>query len=352
MHAPGVGAALRVGGRRSPTLILIFVAMNALVLLNACLHDPGVGYDATSHLHYVAALASGHLVTPEQSSEYYSPPVPYAVPALVMRVSGVDVWWAAKMGQMLNVLLSIGTALFVLRICDLIEPGARALKPGALGFLAILPVYYKTFSFVRGEPYVTFFATAAAFYAIRTFVHQIGSRRDAIALGVALGCAELSRQWGILLVPSIIAMAALTGIRRPAARRQIAIALTVTVTIGFLLSSWFYFSLHRRYGSMTAYVRMPMPSFRLSNQPRSFYVGLGLPQLFEHPVRDAFPNQFLPIFYSELWGDYWGYFVVFGRDTRNAVGWPATRSRMRLRNPRHLIGSRPTEVRWRHTSDV
>jgi hypothetical protein len=112
-------------------------------------------------------------------------------------------------------------------------------------------------------------------------------------------------------------MAVLTGIRATTARRRIAIALSVSLTIGFLLSGWFYLSLHHRYGSVTATNRPSMPSFRVSNQPRSFYVDLGWPHLFEAPVRDAFPNRLLPIFYSEVWGDYWGYFLVFGRDTRS-----------------------------------
>jgi hypothetical protein len=31
--------------------------------------------------------------------------------------------------------------------------------------------------------------------------------------------------------------------------------------------------------------------------------------LFRTPTRPTFDNQFFPIFYSEIWGDYWGYFT-------------------------------------------
>jgi len=40
------------------------------------------------------------------------------------------------------------------------------------------------------------------------------------------------------------------------------------------------------------------------------YGGFGRGKLFSEPIRDAFPNEFLPIFYSTLWGDYWEYFLV------------------------------------------
>src|SRR5262249_45647815 len=38
--------------------------------------------------------------------------------------------------------------------------------------------------------------------------------------------------------------------------------------------------------------------------------------LFTQPVREAFPNQVVPILYSEFWGDYWCYFLVYERDAR------------------------------------
>ena len=37
--------------------------------------------------------------------------------------------------------------------------------------------------------------------------------------------------------------------------------------------------------------------------------------MFSKPIRPNFPNEFFPIIYSDLWGDYWGYFSF----TRDAV---------------------------------
>ncbi len=77
----------------------------------------------------------------------------------------------------------------------------------------------------------------------------------------------------------------------------------------------------KRYGTITAFNRQPAQTFALSNQPAEFYFGLGAGEsgagkLFTDPVRSAFPNQLLPVFYSEVWGDYWQYFVVSGFDSR------------------------------------
>ena len=35
--------------------------------------------------------------------------------------------------------------------------------------------------------------------------------------------------------------------------------------------------------------------------------------MFTKPIRPYFSNQFLPILYSDLWGDYWGYFSFTSR---------------------------------------
>jgi hypothetical protein len=59
-------------------------------------------------------------------------------------------------------------------------------------------------------------------------------------------------------------------------------------------------------------------SFSFSNQPLQFYIGLSPDLLFSKPVRPNFPNQLLPIFYSETWGDYWNYFTVYAIDTRES----------------------------------
>jgi hypothetical protein len=57
--------------------------------------------------------------------------------------------------------------------------------------------------------------------------------------------------------------------------------------------------------------------FSLKNKPASFYIGTGNHRLFSDPVRDSFDNQLIPILYTETWGDYWVFFLVYGRDVRS-----------------------------------
>jgi hypothetical protein len=71
----------------------------------------------------------------------------------------------------------------------------------------------------------------------------------------------------------------------------------------------------QRYGSLTAWDRRASP-LSLTAFPPEFYLGTGSGKLFSDPIRPSFSNQFPAIFYSDIWGDYSAYFLVYARDTR------------------------------------
>ena len=99
-------------GRLDGWLLFVFVIVNGLVLFNAVLHDPTIQYDGEDHLAYISALAQLRLPTPQDSREFFSPPLPYFLPA-VASTTGLSLWWAAKFGQaeMVRFLLSRGAQL-------------------------------------------------------------------------------------------------------------------------------------------------------------------------------------------------------------------------------------------------
>jgi hypothetical protein len=120
----------------------------------------------------------------------------------------------------------------------------------------------------------------------------------------------LSRQWGFMLVPALAGLWALVWAFEKNNRRQLTKSLIACAVAAFLVCGWFYFSLYARYGTFLAFNRAPM-AFSFANQPMSFYRNTGLKgfMLFKSPIRGTFNNQLLPIFYSDIWGDYWGHFV-------------------------------------------
>lgn len=296
-------------------VVFAFLLINGLVFVNASLHDPRIGYDAGDHLRYIRTLSHWRLVTPEDSREYFSPPLPYALPALLISLTRMKEIWAAKLAQYLNFCLSVGLTWYLMKTCQLMS-AKPSLKLGALIFLGIFPVYYKTFAFVRGESFVVFFAVVMMYYVLLMSVKERFTVTAATILGGAMGLCALSRQWGILLFPPVFLLLVLQWIRLPRCRSAITKTFCLCVVLIFAISGWFYIFLHVKYKTSTAFNRKPAPHFSLRNQPVEFYAGISPGLLFSNPIRPNFPNQFFPIFYSELWGDYWGYFSFYGKDTR------------------------------------
>lgn len=306
-------AAFKTNGKIDIGLLIAFALIQALVFSNAWRHDPRVGYDGFAHSSYIEALARGHLVSPKESYEFFSPPLPYALPALLIAATHTQVFNAAKLAQFIQVVVSAGLFLFLIGICRLIDKRSYVAL-GAVVFLGILPVYYKTFAFVRGEPSETFFAVAASYFFLRMFLRREYGWTAIARTGIAIGCGLLSRQWIVLLLPAFGIFAALNWILQRQHRRAIAKAVIISFAMAGLISSWFYIGLKVRFGAATAFNAHAKP-FWLEKESPSIYFGLSA-QVFTSPVRPYLNREPLGTFYSEIWGDYLCHFLVWVRDTR------------------------------------
>lgn len=310
---PGFTDIFQHNGRIDRVLVAIFILVNLLVLVNALLHDPRVGYDSVDHLINIQALADGHLPTRDESREFFSPPLPYFIPAMLLATDDFTIEASAKAGQLINFFLSIGLTFTILLLCQLIIPSDRHLKIFALVLTGILPVYYKSFAMVSGEPYLAFLTVFALYFSLHAFSNT-PRMTDALILGIILGLAILSRQWGFFLFLAIGLLALFRVLRDPNRLASHARQLVTATGVAFIVGGWFYIHLITSYGTVTAFNRQPAEGFSLTNQPRSFYLGTGSGRLFSDPVRPSYPNQFLPIFYSEMWGDYWAHFTIYGQN--------------------------------------
>ncbi|MCC7145704.1 MAG: hypothetical protein IT443_04595 [Phycisphaeraceae bacterium] len=328
------------GRRCSWRLVALFALINSLVLFNAIWHDPSISYDASAHLSNALALSEGRMPTSRDGVEFFSPPLPYLPAAMAMAVGR---WMGAapkeaffngaKVGQVGNVIWSLLLTWGLLSVGQRLERrspqpvsdaalswGDGQIRIGMLGLILLLPVYFKTFAMIRGEPAVAALAVLAVDQILRSVDRGRYGIWRGLALGVTLGLLALGRQWGVLLLPAAV-LATWAAWRRerpaadPSARRCVlAMALAATLATA-LVGGWFYVRLHQVYGSCTAFNR-PLRSLALANHAPSFYLDPAWDELLTTPVRPAFAMRMLPIMWSEIWGDYWGYWVVYSRDDR------------------------------------
>ena len=307
-------------------IIILFSIINILVLTNSILHHPKIGYDVTGNINYIQILLH-RFPGPGDSNEFFSPPLPYFLPSVYDAICnrllpgpaenlyGIQVIWACrtydgKFAQALNFLLSLGTTLLLLVIAEQIRPGNQFFKKSVLLFLALLTVYYKTFSQVRAEPYVVFFAALSIYFLNQILRAKSFSIKYSLLLGFSLGFLVLSRQWGFFLFPAIFLLLGLVFLWDRIAAVNYAKMLIVSFMVSALVGGWFYIHLYLTYGSFTAFNIEPQ-KFSFASLPPGFFTTSGLKdfQVFKAPVRPLFDKGFFPLFYSDVWGDYWGFFT-------------------------------------------
>lgn len=305
-------------------LVTLFVVINLIVSINAVIHNPEMGYDAEGHLNYITMLP-GKLPNYAESTEFFSPPLPYILPALVYQPCHAlygdakltsDGSYdcrklAGKFLQGVGIFVSLGCTLLFLLILEEIKPGNLRLKQFGLGLFALLPVYYKSMAQVRGEPYVLLFGLLLILYVLRLLqTRKPWALKNGLWMGVILGLLLLSRQWGFFFYPPLAALAVLLFIADKKRGLAFGKLLALAVAVSLIVGGWFYWHLYKNFGSITAFNQV-RAGFSFANKPLSFYrsTGLGDFLLFKNPIRPVFDNQFLPSFYSDMWGDYWGFWV-------------------------------------------
>jgi hypothetical protein len=183
---------------------------------------------------------------------------------------------------------------------------------GSLAFLGLLPVYYKTFAFTTGEPFVALFAVLTTYQLLILYDEKNTKERylaSAARLGALIGFLMLSRQWGGFIFPPMVLMGIIAYIKKKQEAWRFIKTIALSLLIASIVGGWFYLTLKIRFGSTIAFNKPLHSEFSFSNQPAKFYFGTGLTELFTHPVRPFFKNQLIPVLYSETWGDYHGYFT-------------------------------------------
>ena len=310
--------------RREWFPVLLAVIINGIVLSNAVRHPAGVGYDAHAHLTNIQVYPL-RFPTPQDSAEYFSAPLSYQGPSvfdkfcmLVLSPAEACRWRMGKVAQFLNVLLSVGITAALWKSCEWLRPGSTSFKVSTFALLAVLTVYYRTFSQVRPEPYVAFFTCLLMLQLLSMLVHKKYGWNPGLRLGLVLGLLILSRQWGFFAFPALAAFVLAMLLSAHSSGNQMLRATAVASAVALLVGGWFYLHLLLTYGSVAEFP-MQSPGFSISNQPSVFYseTGFGNPELFRSPVRPAFGDEgtqaFMPIFYSDTWGDYWCYFSCVNR---------------------------------------
>jgi hypothetical protein len=283
-----------------PSLVAAaLVAAFALVAgWNAYKYPSGSGYDVTQHREYADLLIHhGEIPGPETRSEYYTPPGFYALAGVATLVGEhVHSGDPHKLGQVLNWLLSLATAGVLWLLARELFPGRAWAQVAALGFFCFLPVVLRVGAMFHPEPLSMLLSAVALLLAARMLGRPDYRWQLALATGVALGLGQLVRAFSLWTFAAVVLGCLVARAWRPLA--------LVVIATAVVASPW-YIRQAVKYGD-PIFDRPTRQEAIWERRPASFYLGLGLPEVFTDPIRPHFRNEALPTTYSEVWGDYFG----------------------------------------------
>ena len=293
-----------------------------ILIYNLINYDVLYGYDAEAHLSYVNYVAmylpqEFKLPLKNDTYEFFNPPIAYIFPALIQvlcrnlstSVNLVEYCQPVygKATQVFQTILYLTSIFIFMKIANILQNKKNFFNLNVFLTISLLTVNYRTINMIRGEPYILFFMSLLILYLIKVYKSDFQlSLKNLLIFSSCVGLLGLSRQWGLLLLPSLALIIFFVQDKK---RKNYFIFMLIVFLIFIIIVSPFYFHLFQNYGSVTSF-NMEPSKFDFRNQPLSFYIPISgsLSALFDEPIRGNFDNQLLPILYSDLWGDYWGYF--------------------------------------------
>jgi 4-amino-4-deoxy-L-arabinose transferase-like glycosyltransferase len=297
-----------VAGKLAPERVAYgFAALAGLIVLwNAIAYPSGAGYDAASHKEYADFLVDHHrLPFRNETPEYYSPPLYYAVAGIAASLGrAIGLGDPFKVTQLLNVPAVVGTVLLTVALARMLWPERRWLPVYAAGFVALNPTLARVGSMVNPEPTDLFVSMLCLTLAARIFLGRGSRMRNAVGLGVALGCGEMIRQFSLWTLAVVVLAFLAALVRQRALLAPLAVALAVCVAVA---APWYVYRT-QNYGN-PVFDRPQAAKPLWERRPASFYVDPGLPDVFTQPYRPHLVNRAWPQTYSDLWGDWYGVFA-------------------------------------------
>jgi hypothetical protein len=284
----------------------ILALLGVVAVRNALRYPTLGGYDAEDYLAYARGVIDrGEL--PDGVGAYYTPP---GFPA----IAGVATELGSRLGldepehlaQLLNGLAVVGSGILVYVLARVLWPARPVAWLAAVGFFAFFPAVVKSGAMFHPEPLSMLLAVAALVVLARMVRRGRYGWQSAVLLGALLGAGQLVRAWSLTTLVVAIVVLGAVGLADRSLRRGALTALAVVVAVAVLVPSPWYVHQATRYSNPVFDQPQPAESL-LRRRPIEFYVDARFPEVVTRPWRDEFNDRFIPVFYTEAWGDYFGF---------------------------------------------
>jgi len=295
-------------------ILIVLVTSFGLILHNLYFYPITAGYDAWLHINYAKIISfNWRFPTLVETREAYNPPLFYLLSGLITRIvsyfTHLDFVNSLKIWQYLHLVITFGFLYFWWDIIKLLEPKSKLFRFIVLALIFSLPVFHKTIVMYNLELFSAFMISLVVWFFV-THVQKKCSYKNILNLAFLTSLALLTRLSAAVLLPVILlGFIGLYLIHKINLQKLIKFS-GLFLAIIILLNGWFYLGRANRDIYQVGEGGEPdKPLFQ--RQPLSFYTEIPFRLMMSYPIRFAPQtplNRLIPIYYSEVWGDWWNYY--------------------------------------------
>ena len=308
-------------------------------------------YDYDAHKIYIEKLVEGRLPTIEDSREFYFPPLPYVLPAYINKACiKYKVSYSPEFG-LCDIIYQKGSLVFqylvfffsLVLIYKISQKISKNLIYANLNILlfAFFPTNIRSFSMIRGEPYLVFF-TLLLIYLTVIYVDKkiVYSYSYYLIFGILAGLLLLSRQYGIFLLITIF-IASLHFLIKTDHKLIHFKKFTLILLSGVIVSSWFYIGIYNTTGTFYDYtgeLNLTDYDFDRDQNNEGFNLIKNYKKLLQTPNRSSEVKSFQLLLINSF-VDYGGYFNITDRSSSEFGFEPNFQNLKRYLQLNFLIGT-------------
>jgi len=292
-------------------LVFLVFSLFFIYLLHNLLYFPPRGsYDAGSHYHYARILIQERrLPIREETVHFHNPPTWYLLGVGSILFSekflGVtDGHQVIKPWQMTNLFFVFASLVMWYKISQLVFKKNQFASLFFIIFLFSLPVFQRVSAMLSVEPVLMFISSLLLYLFLRHNRKPI-NLKQLLIFGGLLGLAMTIKITSYSFVVTFGLLLFLTvWLKDKAGLVKAVLAGGVVAAMIFLISGWFYVYKAGAYGLFTS-----GRIYHTRTQPESFYFDFPIRIMLSYPIRPWIGNKFLPVMYTDFWGDQWNYFA-------------------------------------------
>lgn len=307
--------------------LVIFLGVFFLAHNLAYYHNRS-GYIYALHVTYAQIVSEQwRLPTIAETAKFYDPPLFFLLSGLFTRaaswISGRNFFEAVVYWRYFSLVFSVASFYLWYKIIKKLLPHNRPAQFAFILGLFSLPVLHKTLVMYTIEPWLWLVTSLTLWH----FIFKVMPRptvKNTLILGLLMIIGFLSR---------VSALSVFLAVTAAFLFRKKWLYLLLFVGITFSGTWWFYGRQSELYDDRITIVMNRFKSGVAPEERIRFLTDVPFHFMMTHPIRmEVWLNRFIPIYYSEFWGDFWNYYI----QRRFGIDWEAREADKLLTTPRRV----------------